>query len=345
MSFNDFPEQREVVQLLQRSLERGRLGHGYLFVGTELAELEAVARTLAKTLNCENPPRRAGPKGLPLDCCNQCPSCRKIDNDAHPDLLWVRPESKLRIIKIEQIRDLMQTVHLKPTHAPWKVAVIEAAERLNPQAANAFLKTLEEPPPDSIIILLSTEPQRLLETILSRCLRLNFAGEASHHRDPEFLKWLEQFSETASREQRSLLSRYQLLSTLLSRLNEIKTNLTETLTQKSPLEKFDDLTSEARDKFEAELAAAIEAEYRRHRADVLTGVEWWLRDVWMSTLGLGDNMLTYPQLVRSSQLVARRITPQQAMENLAQIERTQRRLYTNVQEPLTLEVGLLQLKL
>src|SRR6185369_11087493 len=131
---------------------------------------------LAKTLNCEQPPRR-GAGGLPSDSCDTCASCRLIDSGNHPDILWVRPESKLRVITIDQMRDLMQTVHLKPTQAAFKVAVIVAADRLNVPAANAFLKTLEEPPANSILILLTTEPQRVLETILSRCLRLNFAGE------------------------------------------------------------------------------------------------------------------------------------------------------------------------
>lgn len=346
MSFQDFPEQQDVVQLLQRSLKRGRLGHAYLFVGSDLGELAEVARTLAKTLNCENPPARSGPNGLPLDSCDQCTSCRKIVTDSHPDLLWVRPESKSRIITIEQIRDLMQTVHLKPTHAPWKVAVIEAADRLKSEAANAFLKTLEEPPADSILILLSADPQRMLETILSRCLRLNFAGEGGHYREPEFLQWLTGFTEAASREQRSLLNRYQLLGVLLNRLNTLKTNLTETLTQKSPLERFDDLDPKLKERFEDELSASIEAEYRRSRADILTGVEWWLRDVWLGTLRMESAMLTYPQLAPASQAVARRITTVQALDNLSQIEQTQRLLAaTNVQEALALEVGLLKLKL
>src|SRR5947207_10005994 len=113
------------------------------------------------------------------------------------------------VITIVQIRDLMQTVHLKPTQAAFKVAVVVAADRLNVQAANAFLKTLEEPPADSILILLSTEPQRILETILSRCLRLNFAGESGRLRDPSLLAWLKDLSEMAAAEQRSLLSRYR----------------------------------------------------------------------------------------------------------------------------------------
>src|SRR5438067_7741128 len=114
MAFKDFPQQQDVVRLLQRSLERDRLGHSYLFNGAELAELEGVARTLAKTLNCENPPRRSG-GGLPLESCDACLSCRKIDSETHPDIQWIRPESKTRVITIDQMRTLMQVVHLKPT--------------------------------------------------------------------------------------------------------------------------------------------------------------------------------------------------------------------------------------
>ena len=176
MSFADFPEQRQVVELLQRSLERGRLAHAYIFTGGNLPELEAVAQTLAKTLNCQQP--RRGESGKALDSCDQCLSCRKIHGAIHPDVHWVRPESKLRIITIDQMRELMAEVHLKPTEAQFKAAVIVGADRLNAAAANAFLKTLEEPPARSILILLSTEPQRILETMLSRCLRLNFAGES-----------------------------------------------------------------------------------------------------------------------------------------------------------------------
>src|SRR5205085_11375845 len=169
-------------------------------------------------VNCQKP-ARTNAAGLPLDSCDACESCRKIESFNHPDISWVRPESKSRVITIEQMRDLMQTVHLKPTSAQYKFGMIVGADRLNVQAANAFLKTLEEPPANSILVLLSTEPQRILETILSRCLRLNFAGEAVPH-SPEVLEWMTEFSEMASAEQKSLLARYRLLSVLLKRLNE-----------------------------------------------------------------------------------------------------------------------------
>lgn len=345
MSFDDFSHKPDSVALLQRSLERGRLGHAYLFHGTDLAELETVARTLAKTLNCEKPPRR-GETGLAVDCCDGCSNCRKTDSDNHPDVIWIRPESKLRVVRIEQIRDLLRTIYLKPAHAPHKVALLVGADRLSAQAANAFLKTLEEPPADSVLILLSTEPQRLLETILSRCLRLSFATEASRFPRPSsFVDWLSRFSELAAATERSLLGRYSLLSLLLNKLSDLRERTEEAMTERSPLEKFEDADAKLKAKWEEELAAAVEAEYRRQRADVIAGVQWWLRDVWVQTLRLGSDLLAYPELNDASRRVAVRLTPGQALENLQCLEQTQRLLASNVQEALALEVSLLKLKL
>ena len=343
MSFADFPDQQQVVQLLQRSLDRGRLAHAYLFTGSDRDELEAMARTLAKTVNCQHP--RRGESGQALDSCDRCLSCRKIDNALHPDVHWVRPESKLRIITIDQMRALMKEVHLKPTEAPFKVAIIAGADRLNVQAANAFLKTLEEPPPRSVLALLSTEPQQVLETILSRCLRLNFTGESGPRFDEAQRTWLTTFSQTAAGAQKGLLSRYRLLGTLLSRLAQVKGEIEQTLTARSPLERYLEVDPKLREKWEEELAAAIEAEYRRRRADLLAGLQWWLRDVWLKTMGASGDLGSLPQLIEPVSAVANRISSKDALENLQVLERTQRLLHTNVQEALALEVGLLKLKL
>src|SRR5438045_3133873 len=139
MSFKDFPAQQQCVQLLQRSLERGRLAHAYLFNGDQLPDLEALARTLAKTLNCLHPVKKSA---LSIDCCDQCLSCKKINHSNHADVHWVRPESKSRVIVTDQIRELMHEIHLRPTEAEYKFAIIVAADRLRVEAANAFLKTL-----------------------------------------------------------------------------------------------------------------------------------------------------------------------------------------------------------
>ena len=341
MAFKDFPKQTQGVPLLQRSLARGRLGHAYLFTGHQLELLESLARTLAKALNCRNPVKTGG---VATDCCDACPACRKIDDDTHADLHWARPESKSRIVTIEQMRELMREIQLKPTEAEYKVAIITAADRLNPQAANAFLKTLEEPPAKSVLILLTTEPQRILKTVLSRCLRLSFSGEAAPPLDPAQAEWLAQFGALAAAEQKTLLGRYRLLDVLLQKLGDIKSRVEETLTARSPLQRYEDLEKDLREKWEDELAAAVEAEYRRQRADLILLVQWWLRDVWLVTLAAGGELLNFPQIA-GAEAVARRLTPRRALENLQILEQTQRLLHTNVQEALALEVGLLKLQL
>jgi DNA polymerase-3 subunit delta' len=344
MAFTEFGEQQPTVALLQRSLERGRLGHAYLLTGGRLADMETFARTLAKTLNCQSPPRRSQ-AGAALDSCDQCLPCRKIDGYTHADVQWVRPESKSRVILVEQMRDLMQSVHLKPTEAQYKVAVIVAADRLNVQAANAFLKTLEEPPARSVLVLLTTEPLRLLETVVSRCLRLNLGGDGLRPHDLERHTWVRKFGEVAAAGDQDLLGRYRLLGLILAELAQRKAQIEKLLTAESPLQRYEDVEPALRDKWEDELAAAIEAEYRRERVEVLGVLQWWLRDVWLDTLRVSGRDATFPDLAAATRTVAKRLSPRDAVENLRGLERMQWLLGSNVQEALTLEVGLLKLKL
>jgi DNA polymerase-3 subunit delta' len=358
MAFKDFKEYVMSVQLLQRSLERGRLGHAYLFSGQELSELEGIALTLSKTLNCLEPVKK---NGVAVDCCDKCVSCQKIEHGNHADVFWVRPESKLRVIKMNQVvrrddsppRVMLDFVNLKPTEGGYKIAVVVAADRMNEQAANAFLKTLEEPPAKSILVLLTTEPQRILDTIFSRCLRLNFGGDSQRPLSPTQMAWLTGFSEAAAAEQKSLLGRYRLMDVLLKKLNELKTGIDERLTEQSPLQRYKDAEKNLQERWEDELKAAIEAEYRRQRSELLAVLQWWLRDVWVKKIRSskfeirnesGDELLRFPE-VTGSERVAQRISAAQALENLQVMEQIQRWLYTNVQEALALEVGLLKLHL
>ena len=317
-----------------------------------------------------------------MDCCGLCLNCRKIEDGNHADVFWVRPESKTRLIKIGQIvrredspaRVLLDTVNLKPTESQHKIGIIVAADRMNEAAANAFLKTLEEPPARSLLILLTTEPQRLLETIVSRCLRLNFAGEGPRQWAPAQMEWLAAFSQMAGADQKSLMGRYRLMDVLLRKLNEVREGVEETLKARSPLEKYEDAEEPLRDRWEQELKAAVEAEYRRQRGEFLLALEWWLRDVWLQTLGqqsavrspqstvpspavegsaldtrhsslaTPEGLLAFPQLA-GTRRVAQRLSSQAARENVRIIEQLQRWLHTNVQEALALEVGLLKLQL
>jgi DNA polymerase III subunit delta' len=344
MSFARSADPLPAARLLQRSLERKRVGHAYLFAGPALRPLEEAALTLAKTLNCEQPTRGEA-SGGPIDSCDQCPVCRAIDQGVYADVHWLRPESKTRIITVEQTRDLMAEIQLKPGGARVKFGIIAGADRMNAQAANAFLKTLEEPPPRSILTLLSTDPQRLLDTVVSRCLRLNFGGEIGPDFSGEQAAWLTAFGETAASGPPSLMGRYRLMGSLAARLTQLKAGIESDLGARSPMDRYEDVDPAVRERWEDELAAATEAEYRRQRSELVAGLHWWFRDIWFQTLALPAELLRFPGLKKASEAIARRISSREARENLDVLDQTQRMLHTNVQEALALEVGLLKLKL
>jgi hypothetical protein len=166
------------------------------------------------------------------------------------------------------------------------------------------------------------------------------------------MAWLTGFSETAAAEQKSLLGRYRLMDVLLKKLNELKTAIDEKLTEQSPLQRYKDAEKDLQERWEDELKAAVEAEYRRQRSELLSVLQWWLRDVWVrkirnsksETRSGGSELLRFPEIA-GSERVAGRISAAEALENLQVMEQIQRWLYTNVQEALALEVGLLKLRL
>jgi DNA polymerase-3 subunit delta' len=272
-------------------------------------------------------------------------NCRRIDNRNHPDVQWLRPESKLRVITIEQIRDLIQIIGLKPTEAEYKVAVISSADRMNVQAANAFLKTLEEPPPRSIIILLTCALDQVLETILSRCLRLHFVGDARACIDEPSQEWIRGLASTACAPQKSLLGRYRLLGVFTARLAQLRELIERQLEASSPLTRYPDAEKEQREKWVGELNAAIEAEYRRKRAELILLFQWWMRDIWFLSMSVETSLLALPELQDATAQLAGRVSPSQATENLRQLDHLQQQLTTNIQEALALEVSLLKLHL
>ena len=332
------------TELLRRSLANGRLGHAYLFVGGTIESLEAHATRLAQTLNCQSPPA-TGETGIPLEACGGCIPCRKVDSGNFPDLDFVRPEKKSRIISIEQIRNLTRKVSLKPTEGRYKVAIITGADRMPGPTFNAFLKTLEEPPERTVFILLTVHPDRLGETVRSRCMRVNFGGEADVQLKANDAAWLKSFVGMSAEADAGLMGRYRLLGNLMEHLAAKRDTIEEIQEEASPLNRYADIEPTLREKLKEELTAAIEAEYRRQRGQFLTGLQWWLRDVWLAALRQGRELLHFQEWADTSETVGHRLTPGQALENLQSIEATQRLLETtNVQEALALEVGLLKLK-
>lgn len=183
MALIDVIGQEKAVNILLRTLQRERIPSSYLFSGESGIGKKFTAVNLAKILNCQSREQRAKSEestpslthqggGQGIDCCDECSSCKKIDAGVHPDFVFIEPESGQ--IRIEEIRAIDDTLSLKPFEGRWKIVIVDEAHMMNSYAANAFLKTLEEPPKESLIILISSNPDRLPDTIRSRCSRLNF---------------------------------------------------------------------------------------------------------------------------------------------------------------------------
>ena len=163
--FSDIVGQDAITQTLTQAVARGRTAHAYLFCGPRGTGKTSSARVLAKSLNCSMRPPGVG------DPCGACDNCRAIDIGNFIDLIEVDAASNRGI---DEIRDLREKVRFSPTIGKYKVYIIDEAHALTNDAFNAFLKTLEEPPPHSVFVLATTEADRLPATIVSRCQRFDF---------------------------------------------------------------------------------------------------------------------------------------------------------------------------
>ncbi|HMK71984.1 MAG TPA: DNA polymerase III subunit delta' [Myxococcaceae bacterium] len=174
--------QARAVEALRRALAEATLAHAYLFTGPSGVGKELTALGLAQALVCSEAPGKG---------CGRCSACLRVERFRHPDVLWLMPESEQvrrklagrsdfdhvpsREIRVEQVRRLQERLALRGLESRSKPVLVLPAEAMNPQAQNAFLKTLEEPPADTTLLLVSAAPDRLLPTLRSRCVRISFA--------------------------------------------------------------------------------------------------------------------------------------------------------------------------
>ncbi|HET8565306.1 MAG TPA: DNA polymerase III subunit gamma/tau [Solirubrobacterales bacterium] len=177
-SFDEVVGQTHVVRTLRNAVEQGKVHHAYLFVGSRGTGKTSMAKILARSLNCE----RGGPTIHP---CGECESCLTIAAGTSVDVIEMDAASNR---SVDDVRDLRERVAYAPAGGHWKVYILDEAHMLTKEAWNAFLKTLEEPPPNTVFVLATTESHKVMATIADRCQRFDFQRPS-----------LEQISEVLNR--------------------------------------------------------------------------------------------------------------------------------------------------
>jgi DNA polymerase-3 subunit delta' len=315
----------EAFEQLRASLAAGRLAHAYVVEGAPRAEGRELAERVLGLLLC------AGP-GRP---CGRCRHCEQVRKHTHPDALWIEPQSKSRKIVIQQVREeILPRMNFTAFAGGWKACVLVGAERLTPEAANAFLKTLEEPPGQSIFLLLTENPQFLLPTIRSRCQYVAVAGADGPARDA----WTDRLLAVLAG---GGIRRGGVLAAL-SRSGRIARILKE---MKAAAEAEEKAKAEAETREEAEetLDARVNARYRELRAALLRTMLWWYRDVLLLVCGGAEERLYHRASAAVLRQRAQGASCRLALRDVETVETMNRQMERNLPEGLVLDLGLSRL--
>ncbi|MCX8044317.1 MAG: DNA polymerase III subunit delta' [Desulfobacterota bacterium] len=165
MPFSEIFGHEQAISLLRQMIRSATIPHAFIFYGASGIGKKTSAFAFAKALNCPN---------MLDDFCSICTACCKIEQRVHPDILYLEPFENKNTIGIDQLREMQEQIAYRPFEGMWKVVIIDNADRLQTEAANSLLKTLEEPPDNTVIVLIATSIAGMLPTILSRCQQIRF---------------------------------------------------------------------------------------------------------------------------------------------------------------------------
>ena len=164
MSFKDIIGHEDIIRHFKSSIEMDKISHAYIIAGQVDSGKKLLAKAFATALQCEN--------GM-TEACGTCKSCKQMQSGNHPDVIMVTHE-KPGVISVDEIREqVIESIAIKPYRSKYKIYIIPDAQLMNTQAQNAILKTIEEPPEYGILLLLTSNLDKLLPTVQSRCLVLN----------------------------------------------------------------------------------------------------------------------------------------------------------------------------
>lgn len=332
VSFQDIIGQEQIKEHLHTALTRNQISHAYVICGERSSGKEYIARLFAMALQCEK--RNSGTDDVPIPC-NECHSCKQALTDNQPDIIRVQHE-KPNTIGVEDIRtQINQDIVIKPYSSPYKVYIINEGEKMTPQAQNALLKTLEEPPAYAVILILTTNMDAMLPTILSRCVSLHMKPAP----DNEIRKYL--------MEQLQVPDYKADVCVAFARGNVGKAKALATS------EEFDNIKADAVSLLkyigDMDMSETVEAikkisEYKFNIDDYLDIIAVWYRDVLLFKATSDANHLIFKEEIQYIRKVADKSSYEGIEDIIKAVESAKARLKANVNFELTMELLLLAIK-
>src|SRR5216117_698636 len=310
------------LEYLRRAHEQNRLAHAYLISGPPGSGKQQLVADLASLVN-----------GTPVG---------DVFSSKAREIFVAQPQSKSRRIVIGQIRNIEHALQMRASHGRRKVAIISDADRLQPQAANAFLKTLEEPPKDSLLLLLSALPEALPDTIVSRCIAIPLAPDDEDKNKPEEQKLVKLLQEAAREQNWNIQHAYRLAQAFqrLLRLirDQIKGDTDEALRSEEARYRnsTDGVWLEEREEY---YKALTESLYLQRRAGLIETLFTWWTDVLRASNGVTQRDLAHAK--KETAALAARFSTAEILKRVRRLEELRDHLGRNIHEALAIEVAFL----
>lgn len=324
--FKDIIGHEQIIEQLQNAIKLDKISHAYILNGPDKSGKMMLAEAFAMALQCEK-------KGI--EGCMECHSCKQAVSHNQPDIIYLKHE-KPNTISVDDIREqINRNIMIKPYCSPYKIYVIDEAEKMNQQAQNALLKTIEEPPAYAVIILLTTNADSFLETILSRCIRLNLKPVPDakirsylmrHYQIPDY-----QADLSVAFGQGNVGKAVQLASS--ETFNEMKDSAVQLMKRVKEIDVY-------------EMGEAVKqiGEYKLSINDYFDIMMVWYRDVLMYKATMDINSLIFKEQVYEIKHQASKSSYHGIGEILTALEKAKKRIKANVNFDLVIELLLLTIK-
>ena len=325
-NYGDIIGHEDIVRHFKSSIELGKVSHAYILHGEKGVGKKTLANVVAKSLQCES--------GNP-DPCGECKSCLQVESNNQPDIIWLKQE-KPNVISVDEIRSqIVNDIDLKPYSSRYKIYIIPDAQMMNPQAQNALLKTLEEPPEYAIIILLTNNVDKFLPTILSRCIVLNFKPV----QPLEMIEYLEEQLGVEKAKAKFCTDFAQgnlgkaVRLAISPEYNEIKEDSIRLLRRIHEMEMEEII-----------LAVKNMGKYKLDVTDYIDIMTMWFRDILMVKISNSPNKIIFKEEFSILKKQASKVSYEGIEEILKSLDKLKIRLEANVNFEIAMELTLLTIK-